>query len=252
MNGSATYYTENLFGLSYWRLFKVTAMQSVAGALIVFPVVAFRKLIRWKFRPTSAQQRPAEFDLVSPAEFPADAGAAVAPLVGVAVSAGFEVVLCHRKSVIGRKREYTVLLVEPTGRMAVEITWIWQGVGQIENAQVTFTCESKLAGGRELNTLANPMIEALREFLPEWVEFQFLPDGTPPNVVLATHRQAISDRGDGAAVPRPQWIAGYLASAQRAFDHFIARGMLVPISPAEVKRLRAIDAEPIVRAELVR
>jgi hypothetical protein len=136
--------------------------------------------------------------------------------------------------------------------MAVEIVWTWQRVGQTENAQTILTCGSRLTGDRALNTVANAMIKALRGLIPPWVETQFLPDGTAPDVVIAAHRRAIADRNDVVPVPRSDWLASCLKSAQRGFDHLVAVKMLIPISQADVQRLRAVDVEPVVQAELVR
>lgn len=252
MSDSSTWYADNMFCLTYWQLMKLSWTQGLIGVLLVFPFFAFRKLVRWQFVPTSAQLRPAELQVLSPNDLPADVRAAVAPLVGAAVNAGLELALCHRKPVIGDKREYVIFLAEPTGRLGVEIIWTWQRVGQTENATTVFTCGSRLTGDREINTVANALAQVLRGILPAWVEIQFLPEGTPPEMVIAAHRQAIADRNDVVAVAPSEWTAQYLRSTQRGFDHLISVQMLIPISPAEAARLRTVNVEPIVRAELVR
>lgn len=250
---TTTYYSDSLFCLTYRQIWTLLAKQGGFGlAILVFPIFGFCKLVRWRFKPQYGLARPAQADFDEACQLPPAVRLAIDPYVDASLAAGLMWCGCGRRPYIGNKTTYAVVLLQADGRLRASIEWSHQRIGPSEASFIVFTCESLLTGDRVLQCVANATAQLMADFMPPWMEVQWLPPEWPPERVIAEHRRLIEQRSDVVPYNMARLSDELLVEAQRAFDFAVTRGILAPITDSEATKLIASTPSEVVPAELVR
>jgi hypothetical protein len=254
----ATYYAENSLAVSHGMLWRIARRFGYVTGGLIFLFFAAAKLFRMRLPPSSARLPPRFAPLISFDQVPGDVQASLAPHVAAANAGGLTLTGVARPVVIGSKRLLEFLLLEPSGRSFAVLSWSEETSGTEVSRTLTFTVSSLLVQDRELQTIAQlaappfGVIEQadFAELLPDWIEMEFLPFGTPASQVAGRHAERAAIRSDIVPLNLDNPVPQLLASAERAFQLMVERGLLVPLDSAALERLRKSAGQAVIQAEL--
>ena len=254
----ATYYAENPLAVSFGMLWRIARRFGLVTGGMLFLIFAAAKLGRMKFPATSARLAPRFASLVGFEQVPAEVQSTIAPHVAAAHAGGLTLSAVAQPIIVGRKRLYEFLFLEPSGRTFAILSWSEEAAGSELSRTMTFTCSSLLPQDRELQTttqLAAPQhgqieMADFAELLPAWIEMEFLPIGILASEVARRHRERAAARGGVVPLNLDNPVPQLLTSAERAFHFMVERQLLVPLAPAAVGRLRKSAGQSVIEAEL--
>jgi len=228
-----TYYTEDITRLPFRVLWRINWRHP-----IMFMFFALRKLLRWPFPPTFGIARPDRIQTREWEQLPAEVQQQLAPYLKSLEESGMGLCCFSEGPYIGDHKQYTAILKNPSGTIWATATWFWMRIGSIQESKITLSFHSKLADGRQIHTGAMKP-SPLSYLVPTDEQLQLLPPGTAPAELIRHHEIALAKAGvDAVTFSREAWLEHALTAGQKGVDNMIEIGLYVPLTDAEVERLK--------------
>ncbi|MDA1055157.1 MAG: site-2 protease family protein [Planctomycetota bacterium] len=223
-----TYYRVNASKATYAECWRATRN------LFEFVLICILKTLRLSFSATYAITNEG-FKRLEWDEVLADVRASLLPIRSELESVGFRYCFCYCYPTLGTMRSTTMILLSNDNKSWVSVLCERHQSGAFVNRIVVTSVRSDLSNGNLLLTcdLQNPYP---LEFLCERRA------GYSAARLAGRHQERIAETSPAYPVPVPDDFAmerRVLELEQRVFQHGLDRGMLIPLTAAELERLKA-------------
>lgn len=238
-----TYYAEELTAVPFMTMAK--ALSNTIPAPIAYPIAAcfrLRGLVRWPLKPTyGVGELGSELEVEKDA-LPPRALAKMAPLFETLHDLGFTPLKFAIADVIGEKEHVAALWMDQQASTLATCEWMrMRGADGVEEA-TPVELNSYCGDDPDLMTGWLPKEHiALSEMLRlDFVEMHCVANSTPLRVAYERHQQRSAARSDLFQMTREAALEEHQRRAQRRFDWVVDRGLLRPMSPKEVQRVKQL------------
>jgi hypothetical protein len=232
------YYAEDVTALPVSRLWHMAKGLGVVGVLIVLPIFLFRRIFHLPFAVNHATRRITNLSEIREAEVPVELRESFAPFEEACRKAGMAPAIHVRPPWIGGKWGFFSAWLDSSGQVHASIAAVHLRMGQMQRSKIMFSCHSRLKSGTDLHTAAPAPKDWIPEMVPPGCEPLILDETTPPEEVIARHRARISHGADVVSFTNETLEGEIIRSTDTLFDFLIAKRIYVPVSLAEVDRLR--------------
>jgi hypothetical protein len=198
-----------------------------------------RKAVGLRHRANYGISRVSELSALPDDQIPQHVKQAFAPFAEVCRTYQMQPVRCIRSPCIGNRTVFSSMWLDPAGKTNCSITWIDVRLGALRKTKTLFACHSWLQSGTELHTGAIAPTEWIPELVPPNREMLPLAEDTPTSVAIDRHQERIAGRSDVRSFDVDSLMLEILRDSQELFDYFVARGFYMPLSEAEINRLRS-------------
>ncbi|MGC1274075.1 MAG: hypothetical protein WBC44_10240 [Planctomycetaceae bacterium] len=236
MAESTTWYTDDITLYSASSLWRTSRRQGIIAGSLICLFFLFRKAIGWRFRPTYGTTLPDRLPIIPSEQIPPDVRDATATALATCRDADMTVCFSTKPPYIGGRSGYSVVMLDRAGTTYATAIWLRTTVGLSTAENTMLSCHSLTSSGTELHTGGvDPSVD-MRLIMPG-NDLLALPLDTPPESVIAAHRERIVSRTDLVRFDSDSLSDHVMTAARRYLDWRIEQGYLVPLTPAEVHRL---------------
>lgn len=237
------YYAEEITAVPFG-----TMRKSLATAVpdpVAFVLAGFfrmRGLLGWPMKPTYAVGGVGSEQVVEPDALPPRAISRWAPIIEQLRDLGFSPIKYSIADVIGQKQQASILFLDEPGRTIATLEWIRMpgGEGIAEKAPLEFNSYAK--DDPEIMTGFVPKEDlALAGMLTlDFVDSSLFPNHLPLADVYHRHLARIEGRLFHQMSPE-EALPEHRKRSERRFNWALEQGLLRPLAPAEISRLREMD-----------
>jgi hypothetical protein len=238
------YYTSNLSILSVRSLWKIVKRSSPQYNLLARLIIVLAVRLRRRPSPEWALPRPETLLLIPLDAMPEHVRGAMHSTMAAGNAAGFQAMFFAKSPFIGARQGYTAVLLNSAGNVFASIVWMRFDLLKGIKENIRLACHSCFTNGDQWHTGAAEDLMHLSQIIPPNHKMLALPLQSTPQQIIDAHCQRIAAAAGLIRFDRDSLIREQLKSIQQLFDHQVAKGYYVPISPDEVDRLIEQPLEP--------
>jgi len=233
----AEWYTEDILRLPTDLLWNMSRQQSLFWGPQVFLILLVRKVLGWRLRPAYGLRRAVELPVVSERSVPEPILERFVPARRACQAAGLRPCFLTRPVCLGGRTVHAGVFLSDDCLIAAIVGLVQTRMGRALGEQMTFICESRIASGLKLLTQAVDQASIRHELVMPGLDLQPVSPTADPSQVIAAHRERLAERTDLIPFVREKLADVVLEESQQFFDWRVAKGLLVPLTAREVRRL---------------
>lgn len=241
MKTAQDYYTDDITLLPTSAIWKSSCRASIAMAPGLFAFFYIRKLLKLPFRPNYCAPWPETLPIVPIEALSSEARDAFALRFPELAANGFELAFCLETPFIGTKWGASALFLSNDGKCYATLVWLKLRMRGFERAETTFACHSSLTSGEVISTAPVRQAIWIPELIPPGVHLMRLPENTPPEQVLQSHRQRMQSLASAPRVLDQNSLRVQMhQTAQQLFEHLVGKGYYRKLKPLEMSYLQSV------------
>lgn len=221
-----------------WRSLKKESTRSLVWR---FPYHLVRKLLRLRYPASYGVCHTSEFPPVADDGLPAEAKLAFGSYEDTCKSHDFEHVRNIESPLIGYRTRFVSYWLNNAGTSYCCITWTRFAAVCPVHEETTFECNTSLATGCVLRTIALAADQFIPELVAPWQYFRRLPIESDPATVIEEHQRRISSHNDLLIFDHNSLMRHAAEEFRKFLDFLIESGMYGRLTESEAARLLALN-----------
>jgi hypothetical protein len=236
-DSDAEWFTENILRLPTPLLWENSRRQGLFWGPQVFLILLLRKAVGWKFRPIFGLRRAILLPRVAERSVPPDVLERFVPARRACQAAGLRPCFLTKPAYLGGRTVYAAIFLSEDGLVTAVAALIRTRAARNIVEQQTFVCQSVSTTGDRLVTQAIDSVSARLSPVLPGVQLLPLTPSADSSQTIAAHREHVSGRNDLVRFDEERLAELILEDSQCFFDWRVEEGLLVPLTPREVRRL---------------
>ena len=233
-----TYYTDNHLAMPLKVLWRHVWRATHILSPVVFSLFMLQKLFRLTPQATYGVRPSESLPVYDEDEVPTGVYHRLNPRIEDLEELGFEFQYYLSPELIGAKREFNAILLDPKRLCWASIVWFKLTIGEQTESRLIVSMHSRLRNGVTVHTTALADKDLDLELLPPNHQMLKVPPDTTAEELLEDHMEHLQpDREQVMPVNEETLDRLLMQEAREIYEYFIEHGYYRPLTEREVERL---------------